>query len=99
MVTLETFKSYLRIDADFEDDLLAQFLNNATEYLKGAVSDYQSNYERYSDFANKADLLTMVLAAEFYQNRDNSDHTLSYTIRSLMTQLQYYPDTDTGETP
>lgn len=99
MVTLETFKSYLRIDTDFEDDLIAQFLSNATEYLKGAVSDYQSNYERYSDFANKADLLTMVLAAEFYQNRDNSDHSLSYTIRSLMTQLQYYPDTDTGETP
>lgn len=99
MVTLETFKSYLRIDTDFEDELLAKFLSNATEYLKGAVSDYQSNYEMYSEFANKADLLTMVLAAEFYQNRDNSDHSLSYTIRSLMTQLQYYPDTDTGETP
>lgn len=90
MVTLEKLKIYLRIDVDVEDELLQQFLGNAISYLSGAVSDYQTNYETYSDFADKADLLTMVLAAEFYQNRDNSAHELSYTIKSMMAQLQYF---------
>lgn len=91
MVTLEKFKQYLRIDdSDYEDELLNQFLGNATTYLKGAVSNYQTNYDIYPEFADKADLLTMILAAEFYQNRDNSEHNLSYTIKSLMTQLQYF---------
>lgn len=94
MVTLEQFKSYLRIDIDDEDSLLQQFIGNAISYLSGAVSNYETNYNAYADFADKADLLTMVLAAEFYQNRDNSDHSLSYTIHSLMVQLQYYHNTD-----
>ena len=91
MVTLTKLKSYLRIDEDFEDELLEEFLGNATSYLSGAVSDYRKNYATYPEFADKADLLTMVLAAEFYQNRNNSDHSLSYTIRTLITQLQYFP--------
>lgn len=90
MVTLEQFKSYMRIDVDWEDDLLQQFLDAATNYLTGAISDYADNYTNYSEFTNKADLLTMIIAAEFYQNRDNSEHSLSYTIQSLMTQLQYF---------
>lgn len=104
MVTLSKFKNYLRIDSSYEDELLEQFLGNATAYLIGAVTDYRKNYSTYPEFADKADLLTMVLAAEFYQNRDNSEHSLSYTIRSLMTQLQYFPaddsefDSDSGLT-
>lgn len=90
MVTLEQFKTYMRIDADFEDSLIEQFLETATKYLTGAVSNYQINYDNYPEFAKKADLLTMVLAAEFYQNRDNTAHSLNYTVRSLMTQLQYF---------
>jgi len=92
MVTLDRLKNYLRIDADFEDELLEQFLGNAISYLKGAVSNYQANYDVYPEFSDKADLLTMILAAEFYQNRDNSAHSLSYTINSLMTQLQYFTE-------
>lgn len=103
MITLERLKSYLRIDSDYEDDLLEQFMEAATAYLVGAVSDYRNNYSRYPEFATKADLLTCVLAAEYYQNRDNSAHDMSYTIRSLMAQLQYFPadelaDSDSGVT-
>lgn len=90
MVTLEQFKSYFRIDTDFEDELLQQFLDTATDYLKGAISNYADNYTNYTEFASKADLLTMIIAAEYYQDRDNSAHELSYTIKSMMTQLQYF---------
>ncbi len=104
MVTLEQFKGYMRIDVDWEDDLLQQFLDTATNYLAGAISNYADNYLIYSEFASKADLLSMIIAAEYYQNRDNSQHDLSYTIKSMMTQLQYFNDdnvaaSDTGIVP
>ena len=90
MVTVDKLKSYLRIDGDYEDELLQEFLTTAKAYLTGAVSGYSDNYATYPEFASKADLLQMVLAAELYQNRDNSPHDMSYTVRSLMTQLQYF---------
>ena len=90
MVTVDKLKSYLRIDGDYEDELLQEFLTTAKAYLTGAVSGYSDNYATYPEFSSKADLLQMVLAAELYQNRDNSPHDMSYTVRSLMTQLQYF---------
>lgn len=92
MVTLEKLKSYLRIDVDYEDDLLQDFLTTARAYLTGAVTDFETNYSASEEFASKADLLQMILATEFYQNRDNSEHNLSYTIRSLIAQLQYFTE-------
>lgn len=96
-VTLEQFKNYLRIDTDWENDLLQQFLDTATDYLKAAVSNYDDNYTNYPVFASKADLLTMVIAAEYYQNRDNSPHSLSYTMQSMIVQLQYFADDTVSE--
>lgn len=103
MVTLEKLKSYLRIDTDYEDDLLNETLKVARAYLSGAVSNYYNSYAAYPEFASKADLLTLVIAAEMYENRDNSPHDMSYTVRSLMTQLQYFAggvetNSDTGTT-
>ena len=94
MVTLEKLRSYLRIDSDYEDDLLNTFLFTARAYLNGAISDFTEKYTTYPEFASKADFLQMVIAAEFYQNRNNTDHVLSYTIRSLMAQLQYFATSD-----
>ena len=90
MVTVEKLKSYLRIDISDEDDLLENFLKTARAYLTGAVTNFEENYLASEEFASKADFLQMVLAAEYYQNRSNDDHNLSYTIRSLITQLQYF---------
>jgi len=98
MVTLEKLKAYLRIDADYEDDLLNTFLFTARAYLNGAISDFAEQYTTYPEFASKADFLQMVIATELYQNRSNTDHVLSYTIRSLMAQLQYFTTDFTSDT-
>ena len=90
MATLEKLKSYLRIDINDEDALLQDFLTTARAYLTGAVTNFDENYTASEEFAAKADFLMLVLAAEYYQNRSNDDHNLSYTIRSLITQLQYF---------
>ena len=90
MVTVEKLKSYLRIDISDEDNLLADFLTTARTYLTGAVTNFEKNYLSSEEFATKADFLQMVIAAEYYQNRSNDEHNLSYTIRTLITQLQYF---------
>ena len=90
MVTVEKLKSYLRIDISDEDNLLADFLTTARTYLTGAVTNFEENYLSSEEFATKADFLQMVIAAEYYQNRSNDEHNLSYTIRTLITQLQYF---------
>lgn len=92
MVTIDKLKNYLRIDISDEDNLLADFLITARGYLQGAVTNFEENYTASEEFAAKADFLQMVLAAEYYQNRSNDDHNLSYTIRTLITQLQYFTD-------
>ena len=98
MVTLEKLKAYLRIDVDYEDDLLNTFLFTARAYLNGAISDFTEKYTTYPEFASKADFLQMVIATELYQNRSNTDHVLSYTIRVLMVQLQYFSDSPSDTT-
>lgn len=104
-VTIEKLKQYLRIDSDYEDELLQDFLATAEAYLKGAVSNYDTKYQ-YEEFATKADRLQCVIAAEMYQNRDGRNdprNDYSFTVRSMISQLQYFVppevsgDEDSGE--
>ena len=91
-VTLEKLKAYLRIDSDYEDELLNDFLNDAKAYLKGAVSNFDENYQ-HEEFATKADRVQVIIAAELYQNRDSrndSRNDYSYTVRSMLNQLRYF---------
>lgn len=91
-VTIEKLKQYLRIDGNYEDELLQDFLNTAVSYLQGAIGNYNINYQN-SEFAAKADLLQMTIAAELYQNRDSRNDPrkdYSFTVRTMINQLQYF---------
>ena len=93
MVTLEEVKLYLRIDTDFEDNLIEGLLEVAEGYLRDGVTDFDINYARDEKYAKKADLLTKVLVAELYNNRDSRNDSrtnFSYTVQSMMNQLKYY---------
>lgn len=91
MITVDDLKKYLRIDGDEEDELLEAFIGTAITYLSGAVDDYYTLYAYYPEFAAKADLLTAIWAAEYYQNRNNEEHNMSFAAKALMTQLQNFP--------
>lgn len=91
-VTIEKLKQYLRIDGNYEDELLQDFLNTAVSYLQGAIGNYNINYQN-SEFAAKADLLQMTIAAELYQNRDSRNDPrkdYSFAVRTMINQLQYF---------
>ena len=92
-ITLEKAKLYLKIDGTDDDALLTDCINAAKAYLIGAVSDFDTSYEKYNDFREIADQLMYELIAEYYTNRDarnDSRANLNYMKQSMMTQLQNY---------
>lgn len=96
-ITLTDVKLYLRIDADYEDNLLQRCMDAAESYLMAAVSNYESNYEASADFAAKADMVSLALISEMYRNRDpNNDGRDNYPfyIQSQIAQLQYWVGDD-----
>ena len=100
MVTLEEVKLYLRIDTDFEDNLIEGLLEVAGGYLRDGVTDFDINYARDEKYAKKADLLTKVLVAELYNNRDSRNDSrtnFSYTVQSMMNQLKYFVPEVSGD--
>lgn len=90
-ITVDDLKKYLRIDGDEEDELLEVFIGTAITYISGAVDGYFTRYAKYPEFAAKADMLTAIWAAEYYQNRANEEHDMSFAATALMKQLQYFP--------
>lgn len=97
-VTVEGLKIYLRIDGNDEDDLLESFLMAAESYIRNAISNFDTLYSN-ERFAAQADLLTTVLVAEMFFNRDARNDTrpdFSFATRSMINQLQYFTAGDSG---
>lgn len=93
MITLEEVKLYLRVDSDYEDSLIEGFMEVAESYMIDGVTDYQQNYALDEKYRKKADLLKKVIVGELYNNRDSRNDNrsnLSYTVQSMMNQLQYW---------
>lgn len=87
-LTLNEAKNYLRIDYD-DDDLWLQSLLVATvDYLKDAIDDFDVKVEK-DKFKSRAKIIALVLLQDWYDNREHSESKdLTYTIRSMITQLQ-----------
>ena len=102
MVDVAAVKKFIRLDTDFEDDLIAELISIAVSYLSDALSNYKQLYENDDCYRNKADYLIKVLAAEMFLNRDGRNdprNDFSYTVRTLLNQLQYYAEAEPCEQP
>lgn len=91
-LTLERVKEYLRIDAGEEDALLEALMKAAEAYLVSAIGGFRAVYEFDEEFASKADLVQLMLTAEYYQNRSNDPRgtDFTYAMRALISQLQLW---------
>lgn len=93
MLTLEKCKLYLRIDTDFEDELITDLIEVAESYMIDAVTDYQKNYPADEKFAAKADHCKLAIISELFGNRDprnDNRNSFSYAIQSMVNQLNYF---------
>lgn len=88
ILDLETVKSYLRIDFDYDDPILQSLMVASEGYLKSAITDFENKLKN-NDFLERARIVALSLVQEWYDNRENNEKkSLSYTIRSLITQLE-----------
>lgn len=81
---LSLVKKHLRVDFDDDDTLIALEQSASEKYVANAVG-------RYNDDDPLARLLVLFLVGEMYKNRQYSisvNDKNSYTVRSIVTQLQ-----------
>ena len=101
MVELAEVKEYLRIPYDDEDTFIQAMIDAGYIYLENAVDYYHEKYAKYESFAKLADYFVKTQwCPTAYDNREGmlaGNVQLSYTARSIITQLQLYTYTEGGE--
>lgn len=93
MPTVEELKNSLRIDHAFDDELLKQLLETATQYVISAIDshDKEKTIEKYKQFDWAVSLLTQ----HWYENRDTPNvDRMPITVQALIQQMRglYYAD-------
>jgi len=97
VISLEEVKTFIRVDYDDDDNLIELLIDNAENYLKDAIDDYDSKIEN-ERFKNKTRLAILVLVSNWYDNRDFTEFKIEekvrYTLHSLIQQMKhgYYGD-------
>lgn len=101
MVELAEVKEYLRIPYDDEDTFIQAIIDAGYIYLENAVEYYHELYESNESFSKLADYFVKTQwCPTAYDNREGmlaGNVQLSYTARSIITQLQLYTYTEGGE--
>lgn len=79
---LKEIKGYLRIDNDYEDELL--------KMLRAAAEDYMTNAGIVADDNPLYRLAIMLYVAAQYENRDGSQKSdgFSHSLQSIILQLK-----------
>ena len=101
MVELAEVKEYLRIPYDDEDTFIQAVIDTGYIYLENAVEYYHELYESNESFSKLADYFVKTQwCPTAYDNREGmlaGNVQLSYTARSIITQLQLYTYKEGGE--
>lgn len=95
MLGIEEVKSYIRVDYDDDDTLIELLINNAENYLRDAISDFDLKITNDigDKFKNKTKLAILVLVKNWYDNRDFMEFRVGervrYTVQSILLQMDY----------
>ena len=86
LVTLEETKQYLRIDGDYDDELITGFMATANDLCLAILRQEESELDK-----DNPRLRTAVFYAVtyLYEHRDEADHRgLALTLRDFLTGLR-----------
>lgn len=89
ILTLNETKNYLRIDYDDEDIILQLCIDNAEEYIRDAIDDFDNKIQ-IERFHRKAKLLAMMLIQDMFDNRElmtKDSEKYKYIAKSLIMQM------------
>ena len=87
-ITLESMKSYLRVDYDDDDDIILSLIEASREYLKNATGKYYDNTNYL------AVLYCKTLVYEWYKDRNlmeskKTSDKVRFSLASILLQLKY----------
>lgn len=101
MVSLTEVKELLRIPYNDEDSFIQAIIDAGYIYLENAVEDYHELYGSNESFSRLADYFVKTQwCPTAFDDREGmlaGSVQLSYTARSIITQLQLYTYTEGGE--
>ncbi|EKS4345792.1 phage gp6-like head-tail connector protein [Clostridium botulinum] len=89
ILTLNETKNYLRIDYNDEDVVLQLCIDNAEEYIRDAIDDFDNKIQ-IERFQRKAKLLAMMLVQDMFDNRElmtKDSEKYKYIAKSLIMQM------------
>lgn len=91
-VSLETVKSYLRVDFPDDDALIEIMMDTAKEYIRDGIGAFEETSPKHN-------MILLAVVAHLYENRQfqgQSSGKIMHIIRSMMWQerLNYEEDTD-----
>lgn len=100
LVTTKQLRHYGRIDNTgdeeldlLEDNLIQLFIDNAVIFVKDACGEVKSQDPNIQKrINNKIQLLTLIIAMDFYENREFSSKVsdkVKHTVSSMLAQLEY----------
>ncbi|KRU46287.1 phage gp6-like head-tail connector protein [Clostridium sporogenes] len=93
ILTLIEVKQFLRIDYDDEDNFLQLCIDNATEYIRDAVDDFDTKIQ-IDRFKTRAKLFSMFIIQDMFDNRElttKDNEKYKYIARSFITQMRFNP--------
>ena len=85
-MNLEMVKQYLRIDEDYDDEIIRIMMDAAEQYIIGAVGKFDKKNP-------KARMLFLAIMQDLYENRvlnikEDDKQRMSYTFGTIVLQLQ-----------
>lgn len=88
MITLNDAKAYIKVDDNFEDDLIDNLLKSAKEYmLTCGITDKNK-------LSNLYDLAIKMLVSHWYENREvvGEAKLLAYSLNSIIFKMSLVGD-------
>nr|DAJ91735.1 MAG TPA: head tail connector [Caudoviricetes sp.] len=89
ILTLAETKEFLRLDYDDEDNFLQLCIQNAEEYIRDAIDNFDNKIQ-IERFQRKAKLLAMMLIQDMFDNRElmtKDSEKYKYIAKSLIMQM------------
>ena len=103
LVTLEEVKAYLRVDADYEDDLIGTLIQSAENLCRdvGRLSEEkwarvcgdacgdEEDTQELETIRQTMKVAVLYTIAYFYEHREKADHhDLTLTLRALLFSIR-----------
>lgn len=90
MMTLEKAKQWLRVDGNYDDEIIQDILDTIKQYFRNAIDGFDESNEEMMKILT---IPTIAMLCDMYEKRsfniDNSSEKTRFLVQSAILQAQY----------